>query len=293
MFKRVLVGIDEGTRGRDAIALARQLASKDAEVTLAHVHSGVTARTNALREEVSYEATLRLLTSVIAESWLEARGRWTSAMTVSAGLRTLAEAVDADLVVVGTTKRSKLVCALQGNPTTETLADLKCVVAVAPEGYAGRVREIRQIGVAYDGSNPSDAALALARRLAEEAGAELSAFDVVPEVDDAFPRTRRFEREVTAIRAAGDRVYPYDDVTGHIVFGDPVEELGGLSTTVDILFAGSRGAGALARLLHPSTTAALTEVVTCPLLVLTKAACERETVVSSRVSEPTASRGEN
>ena len=38
MFKNVLVGVDGRPNGRDAIALASQLADPDGKLTLAHVH---------------------------------------------------------------------------------------------------------------------------------------------------------------------------------------------------------------------------------------------------------------
>lgn len=41
MFNQVLVGIDEQTRGRDAIALARRLAGIDSEITFAYVYPPV------------------------------------------------------------------------------------------------------------------------------------------------------------------------------------------------------------------------------------------------------------
>ena len=42
MFKNVLVGVDDGQGGRDAIALARVLRAPDGELTLAHIlaHDG-------------------------------------------------------------------------------------------------------------------------------------------------------------------------------------------------------------------------------------------------------------
>jgi|ERR1019366_10823383 hypothetical protein len=40
MFANVVVGVDGRQGGRDAIALARQLAAPDAAITLAHVYGG-------------------------------------------------------------------------------------------------------------------------------------------------------------------------------------------------------------------------------------------------------------
>lgn len=179
---------------------------------------------------------------------------------------------------------------LLSDPTTETLRDAGCVVAVAPDGYADRVREIEIVGVAYDGSSASDGALALARRLARETGAGVSALDVVAETG-VGPTALRFQRAAMELQAASDLARP-ENVTGHIAFGDPVEELSGLSSTVDILVAGARGPVALARLLHPSTTARLSGIVSCPLVVLTKAARERE-AITEPLLEPAVGAGEN
>ena len=46
MFKKVLVGVDTQTRGRDAIALARRLASPDSEITFGHIYPPVVSATN-------------------------------------------------------------------------------------------------------------------------------------------------------------------------------------------------------------------------------------------------------
>ena len=41
MFRKVLIGVDGTSNGRDAIALARVLAEPDARlISLAHVHAG-------------------------------------------------------------------------------------------------------------------------------------------------------------------------------------------------------------------------------------------------------------
>ena len=40
MFTNILVGVDGGLGGRDAIALARRLAAKRSTLTLAHVYPG-------------------------------------------------------------------------------------------------------------------------------------------------------------------------------------------------------------------------------------------------------------
>jgi nucleotide-binding universal stress UspA family protein len=69
---------------------------------------------------------------------------------------------------------------LLGDDTREVLVDAPCAVAIAPAGYASRAVGMRTIGVAYDRSAESERALELARTLATEHHAELSAFEAIP-----------------------------------------------------------------------------------------------------------------
>ena len=278
MFRNVLVGIDYETHGRDALALALKLSNADSRITLAHVHPGFSVATNALEGHMEYaQETRGLLAAVAQESGLDAYTRWLGAASVGTGLRTIANAIDADLLVVGTTNRSRLTRTLLGNPTKQALTEAECAVAVAPDGYAENVREIRQVGVAYDGSDVSEAAIDLARRLAKLTDAEVSAFHVVPVDGGLSPVRHKFERDILALNRARDRISAHDDIKPQLAIGDPVLRLGDFGRTTDILIASSRGAGTLTRLMHPSTTSALTEALTCPLLVLTKGARERAT----------------
>ncbi|MFX8883463.1 universal stress protein, partial [Acinetobacter baumannii] len=76
----------------------------------------------------------------------------------------------------------------------------------APAGYASDPALIREIGVGYDGSAEAEAALTLARGLAAELGARLSAFQAISvpayvlgagptpieaSIDDVVAETRR------------------------------------------------------------------------------------------------------
>ena len=61
-------------------------------------------------------------------------------------LSEVAEAEHADLIVVGSSRRSALGRPLPGTTAERLLQDAPCTVAVAPRGYSGR--DIRRIGVA-------------------------------------------------------------------------------------------------------------------------------------------------
>lgn len=295
MFSKVVVGIDEETHGRDAIALARRLAAPDARITFAHVHPAMTAAAmtaaaltagRTADAPADYpEETHDLLVAAIQESGVDAWMRWIGSPTVASGLRAIAHEVGADLVVVGSTGRGRLTRTLLGNPTTDTMAEADCVVAVAPHGYADRSHILHRVGVAYDESPASESALDLARRLAESLGAELSAFEVVHAPRGVIEPTRhQVEKAVRALTHARDQIAGHDGVEAHVVCGRPVEQLAGYSNTIDILVAGARGAGPIGLLLHPSTTAALADVVHCPMLVLTRGAREREPVAAGLVT---------
>ena len=292
MFKKIVVGIDAETHGRDAIALARRLAAPDAEYVFAHVHPAMTAAAMTAaavsaghgpeRQIGCPSETHDLLVAAIRESGIDAWMDWIGSPNVGAGLEAIARGADSDLLVVGSTGRGRLTRRLLGNPTTETLAEADCAVAVAPLGYAERSRALQSVGTAYDGSPASEAALALAKQLAESLGSVLSAFEVVPPPRGLLePRRHQIEKAVLALRDARAHIAAHKGVEAHVACGHPVKQLAGYSNSVDLLVAGARGAGTIGLLLHPSTTAALSDVVHCPLLVLTKGAREREAVAAA------------
>jgi nucleotide-binding universal stress UspA family protein len=95
-------------------------------------------------------------------------------------LHALAEEHAADLLVVGSTSRGLAGRVLVGDDTRASLNGAPCAVAVAPLGYVARTGGFFRIGVGYDFSGESQAALALARALASRDSAKLSALHVVP-----------------------------------------------------------------------------------------------------------------
>ncbi len=199
------------------IALACLLASPGSDITFGHVqpatpHTRYYLNPQETRPDAG-DPTREMLAAAAERSGLDAWIRTVSSTNVAVGLVAIAREVDADLIVVGTTDRSRLTRALLGNPTTKTMASADCVVAVAPQGYADGAHEIRRIGVAYDGSAASESALALARQLSAETHAEVSAFAVVPGPHEG-PSLRRhhMERAVLALKEANVHMAQQDNV---------------------------------------------------------------------------------
>ena len=108
MFSNVIVGIDGGPGGRDALALARHLADGHAEITLAHVYVESPIATRAESSELEAaerERSAELLEEARAAAGIYATLNPARSRSVGRGLHELAERVGADLIVVGSSSR--------------------------------------------------------------------------------------------------------------------------------------------------------------------------------------------
>ena len=288
MFKKVIVGVDERGGGRDAITLAQNLVGQGGTLMLTNVitrdpylYPGVSAAYAAAERADSLEELEQRALPFLED----ARGRAKAATTgievslqcvespsAGRGLHELAEAEGADLIVLGSSRRGLLGRALIGDDTRAALNGAPCAVAISPLGYSERPVNMDKIGVAYNASPESEHALEVARDLATEHGAELSAFEAVsgPTAADAGPRTLR-EAIDLAVERARERIARLGDIEPHAAYGAAAEELAVYSGSLDLLVVGSRGYGPLGRLIHGSTSQKLARSARCPLLVLTRA----------------------
>lgn len=266
MFEQVIAGIEGRAGGRDAVALARLLTDPGGRLTLAHVHDGTPADAGASLALLERE---RELADVEAE--LESVG----ASSPGRGLHDLARARDADLLVVGSCGRGLAGRVLVGNDTLAALDGSPCAIAVAPRDYAHDLRGLASVGIGYDGSPESVAALALARTLCARFGARLRALEVVqiptaPWVGAAGVASGAALADLLA--GAGGEVSRLAGVEGGAVIGIAGEELGAFAAHVDLLVVGSRGRGPMRRLLFGSTSAHLAAHARAPLLVVPRGA---------------------
>ena len=275
MFERVIVGVRDDEAGRDAIALAEQLVARDGRLALAHVLV-VTSRPApdsgaAVRAVESRQATERL-TALGRELGVDAAFECVEARSVSQGLHELASGRQADLLVVGASRRDELLTLYIGDDTREVLEGAPCAVAVAPVGYSARSAAMRRIGVAYDGSVASRRALSLGRKLATEWGAQLSACEVVPDTiyaRDPWNVDGEIDERVDEARR---RLSDLGGLEPEASSGDPVEELFRYAQTVDLLVMGSHRHSPIQRFMEESTAQQLADGVPCPLLTSAAAA---------------------
>ncbi len=292
MFKNVIVGVDAQDGGHDAIALARQLCDEEGVLTLGYVYP---LEPRAWRGTIpAYDAGRgadgrQLLEHARQEAGIEAQIHVVGSSTVGRGLHESAEALGADLLVVGSARRGILGRVLVGDDTRVALNGAPCAVAIAPAGYAQDRAAMGEIGVGYDGSPESEHALGVARRLAEEHHAQLSALDAIffPArlvVGPPLPDAAMIDG---MLQEARERIAVLGDVEPHVVYGEPAEELAMYSASVDLLVVGSRSYGPIGRLVHGSTARQLALSARSPLLVLTRAAREAEqSAASSDGREP-------
>lgn len=270
MFENVLVGVGGDEAGRDALALAMRLVSGQGQLTLLHVYAvfgkpapdsgavGAAAKRRYARER---------LAALADEFQIDARVSWVEARSVKRGLHEFAAERAADLLVVGTTGYDELARDYV-NDTREVLEDAPCAVAIAPTGYCALAGAITRIGVAYDGSDESERALSVARTLAAERHAELSAFEAVKtpiRVRDPWNQDEEIEERVQEARG---RIAALGGVHARAELGETVDELVHYGESVDLLVLGAHKARPLDRLLQQSTAQRLADETFSPLLVL-------------------------
>ncbi len=267
MFMNVLVGVDGREGGRDAIALARLLSDPGAKLTLVLVRSSEIAEDVAESEE--------LLERERSAAGLEAELLSVIALNPGRGLHEQAERLGADLLVVGSCSHGTFGRVMLNDDTRAALNGAPCAVAVASRGYAEHHTAISNVGVAYNGSPESTAALAVARQLAARTKATIHALEVVSLPAATYgglvaPAIGDYIDEIT--KQASERMSELGDVDAHAVYGLAGEELARFGDELDILVVGSRGYGPLRRLISGSTSNYLERHARCSLLVLPRTA---------------------
>jgi nucleotide-binding universal stress UspA family protein len=281
MFRSVLVGIDRHPDDRDAVTLAQRLVAPDGGLTFVHVYQGdvrFRGASSSEYETLEQRRALELLSETRRRAGIDADLRYIESSSTGRGLHEVAEALGADLLVVGSSRRGLLGRVLLGDDTREALNGAPCAVAIAPSGYAQKPAAIRTIGVAYNGSPESQRAVSVARELAAACGARVSACEAISLPMYTFlggpvPVDHAIE---DLVEEAQKRIATLGGVEPHAVYGNAVDELALYSASLDLLLVGSRGYGPLGRLVHGSTSSQLACTARCPLLVLTRTAHEQD-----------------
>lgn len=284
MFDNVLVGVDGRPGGDDAVVLARQLAARDAQVTLVNVYgtAGWPPGSGGLfLEDQRIDADALLARE--AARWPGADAVSACASTVGRGLHELAVDRRADLLVVGSTHRGVPGKVLVGDDTRAAFNGAPCPIAIAPHAYAATEQPLRRIGVGYDGTPESRRALAAALSIGEHAGIPVTALWVLSleDVRQQAPLPADWPSVTAAlVDQAQSELDRLDGVDGEARYGGPREELAKLSGDVDLLIVGSRRHGRFGAF-HGSVSSYLERHVASALLVL-----PREPAPAGQAPEP-------
>lgn len=289
MSKSILVGYDPSARDRAPVSFGVAAARfTGAPLVIASVHGARGDRLGAqqLGEDLVADATetLEELKGELRAQGVEVECRDLEGTSAPRALHELAEADDAVLLVVGSTRRGPIGRVLPGSTAERLMHGAPCPIAVVPhEWIAGD--ELETIGVAYVDTDEGREALRGAYALARRAGATLRVLTVAhmhlgahaeTEARTAGRRGKDFdevegEHRVLAERAASDAVGQLDgDVTVQVdaFVEDPAQTLIAISERLDLLVCGSRGYGPVGAVLLGGVSRRVTAEAQCPVVVL-------------------------
>jgi nucleotide-binding universal stress UspA family protein len=291
MAKPILVGYDAKTSDRApvlfGVAAARLTGAPLIVATVGAAQPGSDGHSAAHLEDDLLADASEALARVGAD--LEREGisievRRLESTSAARALHEAAEAEDAGLLVVGSTRRGQVGRVLPGSTTERLMHGAPCAIAVVPHEWQPR-GGLTTIGVAYVESPEGREALHSAHALARVAGATLRVLTVAKvgfasygETDATRPehRGRDFEevegehrvRTEQAVRNAVASLG--DDVPLEVdaFLEDPADTLIRVSEHLDLLVCGSRGYGPLRAVLLGGVSRRVTAEAHCPVIVL-------------------------
>ena len=289
MERTALIAYEDTPQGRDGVALGRLLcAATGARPLLATILPWPTGhvRPEDLDEVIAANTRTHFDAATEMLAGLSPRTRVAVDQSVGLGLLELSRDEEAALLVFGSSHRGSLGRTLLGSAVESVLHEAGAAVAVAPLGYSERPPSTpADIGVAYDGSPESDAALETAVGLARGFDTRITLIGVAdyPRYDYAEAWTmlsggglHNFEHESRerSLRAGLDRIGDRVPAATRVLTGSPGPTLAEASDRYGMLVAGSRDHGPLRRTLLGSTTRRLLASASCPVLVTPRGAGE-------------------
>lgn len=287
----IVVGCEGSEGDRDAVALARVLAGLTGapiEVVCVHPYAPLASRIGGGRFEDAAppdaEATLAGARAELADV-PGVLFRSQAASTPALGLELAVAEADAAILVLGSTHHGGLGRVLPGSTGQQALARVSCAVAVAPLGYdkRARARAPTVIGVAYDGSDESAAALRYGVALAAGGAAIrlIGAFDATLHLSDPAAPLYGMPSYLGEIRLGARQALEQaaaavpGGAQSELLEGSPAICLSRASQGVDLLLLGSHRQGPLRRIMLGSVSSRLIDHVACPVLVLSRSSAPR------------------
>lgn len=301
MYRTIVIGYEGSAEAHDALALAGLLADRETRVIAAHVYpfDPLVSRPDVadwgelLRRDA--ESSLADVPERIQPAGVAVERHVVPSASAARGLHGLAEQAGADLLVVGSTRHGTVGRVLLGSTAESLLRGAPCAVAVAPRGFAESSHgELRVIGLGYDASPESEAALSTAGALALEAGATVRVITAVePRTPVGFGIGYGYadllgiveEQAHAGLDRALGSLDPAVRPAGVRRRGDAAAILADeAGAGLDLIVVGSRGYGPLRRALLGSVSTKLMRVAPCPVLVVPRdAVAASEPIVADAV----------
>jgi nucleotide-binding universal stress UspA family protein len=277
-FRKIIVGSDGKSSGRDALALGSVLgAPGHADLLAVGVYVDPMLpfpRHSELKG--TCEQLLRDDRDAIAP---EARLRCVAATSPAGALAHAIEREHADLLVLGSDQRAEYGTVRAGRHAHQLLHGGPCAIAIAPRGYATAAVPLRRIVAGYDGSPEAADAVAQALRIGAAVGASVR---VIAAVDPMPPTSGGYEAMVympsdweqlaeigrTQARAQLDELLAgADGIASDVVDGEPGVELRNASREADLLVIGSRHWGPFGELFVGSVAGYVVRHAACCVLI--------------------------
>lgn len=212
-------------------------------------------------------------------------------------LHDVAEDRGAGLVVLGSSHHGTVGRITLGSTTDRVLHGAPCPIAIAPAGFAERMRGIDRVGAAFIDGEEGHEALRAAAALASVCGAELHAVTAVQPI--AWSATSNFQPyDVSAhldglrahaqaqLHGALDGLEPQVPSSSDVLVNSPVIALEQFSHDVDLLVCGSRGYGPLGSVLLGGVSRRLVHRAACPVLVVPRGTERAIEALAGRLTEP-------
>jgi nucleotide-binding universal stress UspA family protein len=280
--------------------LAQRLADlAGGELVAVHVHPYEAFPVRDLRadvEDVAHEEAQALLEGQLAEAGVHARAIATAATSPGRGLHRIADELDADLIVIGSPHRGPLGRVVAGDTARAVIQGATRPVLVARPSAAAPLAG-RAVGIGYDGSPESRAALAWAGRFALATGGSVHVLcaaeppqGFAPSISYginwvALATERRGYAETLVAEAVAELGH---GASGEAVVGVARDELVRLSERMDLLVLGSRGYGPVRRALLGGSSDRIVHAAACPVIVVPRGAHDGAADEHSATAELTA-----
>jgi nucleotide-binding universal stress UspA family protein len=284
MTPPIVVGVDPRRHDPEAAVLAALLArATGAPVVAVAVHPHeIPLRFGGggrYEEELRGRALARLSAVEAAFHGVELETLAVPGGSAARTLHHVAEQRGAGLLVVGSTHHGLTGRISLGSTADRLLHGATCAIAVAPLGFADRMRGLDRVGVAFVESDEGNEALRAAGALASAFGAELHAatavepiawsatslaqpYDVRAHLDELCTRAEDH------LRSAVGGVVPPVPSHQEVLVNNPVTALEQFSHDVDLLVCGSRGYGPLGSVLLGGVSRRLIHRAACPVIVV-------------------------